>query len=109
MGVALGAHALTFAGLSGMGDLVLTCSGDASRNRRVGLALGRGRSMSEILGEMTQVAEGVKTAKVARQLAARLGVEAPITEAMYAIMHAGVPVGEAIRALLTRPTRSERD
>src|SRR5213078_3080340 len=73
IGVALGAHAQTFAGLSGMGDLVLTCSGDASRNRRVGLALGRGRSMSEILGEMTQVAEGVKTAKVAKQLADKLG------------------------------------
>ena len=109
MGVALGAHALTFAGLSGMGDLVLTCSGDASRNRRVGLALGRGRSMPDILGEMTQVAEGVKTAKVAKQLAGKLGVAAPITEAMYAIMHAGVPVREAIHALLTRPTRSERD
>ena len=109
MGVALGAHAQTFAGLSGMGDLVLTCSGDASRNRRVGLALGRGRSMPEILGEMTQVAEGVKTAKVAHQLAAKLGVAAPITEAMHAIMHAGVPVREAIHALLTRPTRSERD
>jgi glycerol-3-phosphate dehydrogenase (NAD(P)+) len=109
IGVALGAHAQTFAGLSGMGDLVLTCSGDTSRNRRVGLALGRGRTMSEILGETTQVAEGVKTAKVAKQLADKLGVAAPITEAMYAIMHAGVPVREAIDALLTRPTRSERD
>jgi glycerol-3-phosphate dehydrogenase (NAD(P)+) len=109
IGVALGAHAQTFAGLSGMGDLVLTCSGDTSRNRRVGLALGRGRTMSEILGETTQVAEGVKTAKVAKQLADKLGVSAPITEAMYAIMHAGVPVREAIDALLTRPTRSERD
>ena len=109
MGVALGAHAQTFAGLSGMGDLVLTCSGDASRNRRVGLALGRGRSMPDILGEMTQVAEGVKTAKVAHQLAGKLGVAAPITEAMYKIMHAGEPVLEAIEALLTRPTRSERD
>lgn len=109
IGVMLGAHAQTFAGLSGMGDLVLTCSGDASRNRRVGLALGRGRSMSDILGEMTQVAEGIKTAKVARQLADQLGVEAPITEAMYAIMHAGVPVREAINAMLTRPARSERD
>ena len=108
-GVALGAHAQTFAGLSGMGDLVLTCSGDASRNRRVGLALGRGKSMTEILGEMTQVAEGVKTTKVAKELAGTLGIEAPITEAMYAIMHAGVPVREAIQALLTRPIRSERD
>lgn len=109
MGVAMGAHAQTFAGLSGMGDLVLTCSGDASRNRRVGLALGRGRPIGEILAEMTQVAEGVKTAKVAHELAGRLGVEAPITEAMFKIMHRGVPVREAIHALLTRPTRSERD
>jgi glycerol-3-phosphate dehydrogenase (NAD(P)+) len=109
MGVALGAHALTFAGLSGMGDLVLTCSGDASRNRRVGLALGRGQAMAEILAEMTQVAEGVKTAKVAKQLADKLGVSAPITEAMYAIMHAGVPVPDAIEAMINRPTRSERD
>jgi glycerol-3-phosphate dehydrogenase (NAD(P)+) len=109
MGVALGAHAQTFAGLSGMGDLVLTCSGDASRNRRVGLALGRGRAMADILAETTQVAEGVKTAKVAHALAGKLDVSAPITEAMYAIMHAGVPVREAIHAMLTRPTRSERD
>jgi glycerol-3-phosphate dehydrogenase (NAD(P)+) len=109
IGVALGAHAQTFAGLSGMGDLVLTCSGDASRNRRVGLALGRGKAMAEILGEMKQVAEGVKTAKVAKVLAGKLGIAAPITDAMYAIMHAGVPVREAINSLLTRPTRSERD
>jgi glycerol-3-phosphate dehydrogenase (NAD(P)+) len=109
IGVALGAHAQTFSGLSGMGDLVLTCSGDASRNRRVGLALGRGKSMAEILGEMNQVAEGVKTSKVAKELAAKIGVSAPISDAMYAIMHGGVPVREAINSLLTRPTRSERD
>jgi len=109
VGVALGAHAQTFAGLSGMGDLVLTCSGDASRNRRVGLALGRGKTVAEILGEMNQVAEGVKTTKVAKELAAKLGIEAPITDTMYAIMHAGVPVREAIQQLMSRPTRSERD
>lgn len=109
IGVALGAHAQTFAGLSGMGDLVLTCSGDASRNRRVGLALGRGKSMTEILSEMTQVAEGVKTTRVAKQLAENIGVEAPIIDMMYSILHAGVPVRDAITQMLTRPTRSERD
>jgi glycerol-3-phosphate dehydrogenase (NAD(P)+) len=109
MGVALGAHALTFSGLSGVGDLVLTCSGDASRNRRVGLALGQGKKMPEILGEMRQVAEGVKTAKVAKQLAAKIGVEAPITDAMHAIIHEGVPVRDAITALLNRRPREERD
>ena len=109
IGIALGAHPQTFAGLSGMGDLVLTCSGDASRNRRVGLALGRGKSMPEILGEMKQVAEGVKTAKVAKALAAKIKIDAPIIDAMHAIIHEGVPVREAITMLLSRPARSERD
>lgn len=109
VGVALGANPMTFMGLSGMGDLVLTCSGDASRNRRVGLALGQGKKMPDILAEMRQVAEGVKTAKVAKQLAARLGVDAPIVDAMHAMIHEGVPVRDAIMRLLTRPTRSERD
>jgi glycerol-3-phosphate dehydrogenase (NAD(P)+) len=109
VGVAMGANPLTFSGLSGMGDLVLTCSGDASRNRRVGLALGQGKKMSEILAEMRQVAEGVKTAKVAKELAAKLGVDAPIIDAMYTIIHEGVPVRDAIMKLLTRAPRSERD
>ena len=109
IGIALGAHALTFSGLSGVGDLVLTCSGDASRNRRVGLALGQGKKMSEILGEMRQVAEGVKTAKVGKVLAEKLGVDAPITDAMHAIIHEGVPVRDAIGALMTRRPREERD
>jgi len=109
IGVALGAHPQTFAGLSGMGDLVLTCSGDASRNRRVGLALGRGRQMAEILAEMKQVAEGVKTAKVAHQLATKLGVEAPIMRVMHAAIHEGMPMREAVDALLARPVGIERD
>jgi glycerol-3-phosphate dehydrogenase (NAD(P)+) len=109
IGVALGANPLTFMGLSGMGDLVLTCSGDASRNRRVGLALGQGKKMADILGEMRQVAEGVKTAKVAKELAAKIGCDAPIIDAMYSIIHEGVPVRDAITRLLSRPTRSERD
>jgi len=109
IGVALGASPMTFAGLSGMGDLVLTCSGDASRNRRVGLALGQGKKMPDILGEMRQVAEGVKTAKVAKELTAKMNVDSPIVDAMYAIIHEGVPVRDAITRLLSRPTRSERD
>jgi glycerol-3-phosphate dehydrogenase (NAD(P)+) len=109
IGVALGAHAQTFAGLSGVGDLVLTCSGDASRNRRVGLALGQGKKMPDILAEMRQVAEGVKTAKVAKQLATKLGADAPITDTMHAIIHEGVPVRDAITRLMGRPARSERD
>src|SRR5262245_17840215 len=109
VGVAMGANPLTFAGLSGMGDLVLTCSGDASRNRRVGLALGQGKKMEDILADMRQVAEGVKTAKVAKELTAKIGVEAPIIDAMYAIIHGGKPVRDAITMLLSRPARSERD
>jgi glycerol-3-phosphate dehydrogenase (NAD(P)+) len=109
IGVALGANPLTFMGLSGMGDLVLTCSGDASRNRRVGLALGQGKKMAEILAEMRQVAEGVKTAKVAHELAARLHVDAPIMDVMHAALHEQLPVREAITFLLSRPAKGERD
>ena len=109
IGVALGAHALTFAGLSGMGDLVLTCSGDASRNRRVGLALGQGKTMDEILAGTQMVAEGVKTTKVAHALAAKIGVDAPIIDVMHAIIHEGVPVRDAIGKLLSRIPKGERD
>jgi glycerol-3-phosphate dehydrogenase (NAD(P)+) len=109
IGVTMGAHAQTFAGLSGMGDLVLTCAGDASRNRRVGIALGQGRTMAEILGEMRMVAEGVKTTKVAHELAARLGVPAPITDVMYSIVHEGAPARETMYRLMQRALRSERD
>ncbi|MGE0867599.1 MAG: NAD(P)H-dependent glycerol-3-phosphate dehydrogenase [Kofleriaceae bacterium] len=108
IGVALGAHAQTFAGLSGMGDLVLTCSGDASRNRQVGLALGQGKTMQDILIELKHVAEGVKTTRIAHQLAAKIGVDAPIIDAMNAIIHEGVPVRDAIMTMLSRPARSER-
>jgi glycerol-3-phosphate dehydrogenase (NAD(P)+) len=110
MGVALGAHALTFAGLSGMGDLVLTCSGDASRNRRVGLALGHGKTMVEIMADMKgSVAEGVKTTKVAHALAGKLGVPAPITAVMNAVIHEGAPAIEAITSLMSRALKAERD
>ncbi|MGE0546735.1 MAG: NAD(P)H-dependent glycerol-3-phosphate dehydrogenase [Kofleriaceae bacterium] len=108
IGVALGAHAQTFAGLSGMGDLVLTCSGDASRNRQVGLALGQGKTMEDILVELKHVAEGVKTTRIAHQLAAKIGVDAPIIDAMNAIIHEAVPVRAAIMTMLSRPARSER-
>ena len=109
VGVAMGAATATFAGLSGMGDLVLTCSSDTSRNRKVGLALGRGKTMQEILADMRMVAEGVKTTGVAWQLAQRLGVPAPITEVMYAIVHEGAPARAAMTRLASRSLRSERD
>ncbi len=109
LGVMLGAHPQTFAGLSGMGDLVLTCSGDSSRNRRVGLALGQGKKMADILADMKQVAEGVKTTKVAKALAEKLGCDAPIIDAMHAIIYEGVPVRDVMTRMLSRPPKMERD
>jgi glycerol-3-phosphate dehydrogenase (NAD(P)+) len=109
MGGAMGAVHGTFAGLSGMGDLVLTCSGDLSRNRRVGLALGAGKKLDEIISEMRMVAEGVKTTKVAHELAAKLGVSAPITDFMFKVLHQDLPAREAIVGLMTRPLKMERD
>jgi glycerol-3-phosphate dehydrogenase (NAD(P)+) len=109
MGIKQGANPLTFQGLSGTGDLVLTCSGDLSRNRQVGLALGRGQKLADVVAEMRMVAEGVKTTKVANDLAARLGVPAPITAAMYQVLYEDAPARDAMRALMSRSLRSERD
>ena len=109
LAVAAGANPLTMMGLAGMGDLVLTCTGNLSRNRRVGLALGEGRSLDDILQELGEVAEGVLTARSARALGHRLGIEMPITEQVYALLYEGKPVGEALRDLLARERRAERD
>lgn len=109
IGVALGADPLTFSGLSGMGDLVLTCSGDLSRNRRVGLALGSGKKLSDVIAEMRMVAEGVKTTRVARELAGNLGVDAPITEFMYRVMYEDWTPIKALGGLAKRELRPERD
>ncbi|MAQ17543.1 MAG: glycerol-3-phosphate dehydrogenase [Sandaracinus sp.] len=105
----LGADPLTLAGLSGMGDLVLTCTGDLSRNRRVGMGLGRGQKLAEILDELGMVAEGVKTAKSAHELATRRDVEMPITDEIHAILYEDKPAREALVALMTRPLKDERE
>ncbi|AKF06017.1 NAD(P)H-dependent glycerol-3-phosphate dehydrogenase [Sandaracinus amylolyticus] len=105
----MGAHPLTLAGLGGMGDLVLTCTGDLSRNRTVGLELGKGRKLDDILAGMTQVAEGVRTTKAAYALAQREGCEMPITDAMYRILYEGQSPLEATVELMTRRKRAERD
>ena len=99
---------MTLAGLAGMGDLVLTCTGDLSRNRRVGLGLGRGQTLPQILEDLGQVAEGVKTAKSARNLAKREGVEMPITAEVYAMLYEEKPVPDALRDLLGRERKAER-
>jgi glycerol-3-phosphate dehydrogenase (NAD(P)+) len=101
------ANPLTLAGLAGMGDLVLTCTGDLSRNRTVGIGLGQGKKIAEVLAGMSQVAEGVKTTKSARDLAERLGVEMPITQAIYRIIYEDVPAIEAMGELMLRAPKHE--
>jgi len=105
--VALGGRAETVAGLCGLGDLVLTCSSAQSRNMSVGLALGGGQTLAEALSGKLSVAEGVETAPALRQLVARLGVEAPICEAVASILAGESDVDEAIAGLLARPLKSE--
>ena len=109
LAVAMGGNPLTMMGLAGLGDLVLTCTGDLSRNRRVGLALGQGRTLPSILEELGEVAEGVITARSARGLAHRVGVEMPITEQVFALLHEGKPAMAALVDLLGRARRAERD
>jgi glycerol-3-phosphate dehydrogenase (NAD(P)+) len=103
-----GGNPLTLAGLAGMGDLVLTATGDLSRNRRVGLGLGRGQTLDAILEDLGQVAEGVVTARSARALAAQEGVEMPITEQIYAMLYEDKPVALALRDLMGRERKAER-
>ena len=108
LGVALGAQAETLAGLCGLGDLVLTCSSPQSRNMSVGLALGAGQTLEETLAGKLTVAEGVASAPAVRGLAARLGVEMPICDAVAAILAGEVSVDAAILGLLSRPLKSEQ-
>ena len=109
LGCALGAHPATFAGLSGMGDLVVTCASRLSRNHTVGERLGRGESIDQILKTMEQVAEGVWTCATARTLANKHGVEVPITEEVYAVIHEGKDPRAAVRDLMTREAKPERN
>jgi glycerol-3-phosphate dehydrogenase (NAD(P)+) len=108
LGVRLGAKPTTFLGLSGMGDLLLTCTGDLSRNRRVGLALGTGRQLEEIVEELGEVAEGVRTTRAACRLAERVGVELPIAEMVRRILDGEQTPLEAGHGLMTRQLGSER-
>ena len=105
--VAMGGNPLTMAGLAGLGDLVLTCTGELSRNRTVGFELGRGRSIDDILKEMKQVAEGVKTARSARDLALKVGVELPICQQVYKIAWEGGSPKAAVAELMGRTAKSE--
>jgi glycerol-3-phosphate dehydrogenase (NAD(P)+) len=107
LGRALGAREQTLTGLAGMGDLVLTCTGDLSRNRRLGLALGAGKTVEEGVAEIGQVVEGVKTAKEIWRLAHRLGVDMPISEQVHGIIHEGWDPYRSVRELLAREQKPE--
>jgi glycerol-3-phosphate dehydrogenase (NAD(P)+) len=107
LGVALGASAETFMGLSGIGDLVLTCTDDQSRNRRLGLALARGRTPADAAREIGFVVEGVYAARAVREVAQRLGVEMPICEVVHGLLYEGLTPEAAVAALMSRSIRPE--
>lgn len=109
LGMALGGRKETFFGLSGVGDLMVTCFSRHSRNRQFGERIGKGETPTAVLESLNTVAEGVPTSKAARQCIRRLGIEAPITEEIFSVLHEGKPPRESISCLLGRPPKSEND
>ena len=107
LGVAAGARQMTMAGLAGMGDLIATCSSSLSRNHQVGVLLSKGKTLPEIRSEMLNVAEGINTTAAARDMAAELGVEMPITEVTYRVLFEGMPVERAVSELMGRAPTPE--
>jgi glycerol-3-phosphate dehydrogenase (NAD(P)+) len=107
LGVALGAQKETFMGLAGLGDLVLTCTDNQSRNRRFGLALASGKSVADALAEIGQVVEGYKAARAVFKVAQREQVPMPIVEGLYRALYEGAPPADVVRALMTRPVKAE--
>lgn len=107
LGTALGGHPQTFAGLAGLGDLVVTCGSRRSRNRHVGEELGRGRTLAEVVGATSEVAEGIRTSRVTLDLAAAAGVEMPIVEQVVAVLYAGRTPSDALAALMHREAKHE--
>jgi len=109
LGVAMGGHARTFAGLAGMGDLIATCISPQSRNRYVGEQLGRGRTIAEITAEMHMVAEGVSTSRVVLELASEYGIELPIATEVFGVVHEGNTAQQAYRGLTRSMPGAEHD
>lgn len=109
LGVAMGGRPETFAGLAGMGDLIATCTSPQSRNRHVGLELGKGRSLDEIVGEMLMVAEGVKSAPTVMALGERYGIEMPITGDVYSVLQGGRTPRQVFRGLLKSTVGAENE
>ena len=107
LGIAMGGNAQTFSGLAGMGDLVLTCTGGLSRNRSLGVRLGKGEKLKEIMSGMKTVAEGVKTAKAARDLAKKYNVEMPIVDEVYQLLYEGKDPKLAVKDLMSRELKGE--
>lgn len=109
LGVALGAYPLTFAGLSGVGDLVLTSTGHLSRNRQAGIAVGKGESIQSFLERTKYTVEGLTTVRSAVSMAKRLSISMPISETVYRILYENVPVSHALTAIMSRQKRQERE
>ncbi|MGH1804479.1 NAD(P)H-dependent glycerol-3-phosphate dehydrogenase [Enterococcus gallinarum] len=109
LGVAMGANPLTFIGLSGVGDLIVTCTSVHSRNWRAGNLLGKGHSLDEVLENMGMIVEGVSTTKAARELAAALGVEMPITETIYSVLYEGKAIEKAAKEIMLRDGKEENE
>ena len=107
LGVALGGKPQTFMGLTGVGDLVLTCTDNQSRNRRAGIGLGQGKTVSQLLQEIGQEVEGVKTVRELYAMAKRVQVDMPITKQVYKVVYEGLPAKEAVVSLLTREPKAE--
>jgi len=107
LGEAMGGHRETFMGLAGIGDLILTCTDNQSRNRRTGLLLAQGKTLEQVHAEIGQAIEGIKTAKEAVNLAHRYNVEVPITEQVFRVLYENCPIEEAVHTLLSRKTSQE--
>ena len=109
LGIAMGGKKSTFSGLAGMGDLVATCSSSKSRNHHVGFQIGRGKSLEQIINEMNEVAEGVKTAKVVMELAKEYKIDMPIAEEIYKVLYEGNTVNDAFKGLINYEIGSEKE
>jgi len=107
LGVRMGANPLTFLGLSGLGDLVLTCTGELSRNRSVGVQLGEGKKIEDIIASTPMIAEGIKTSVAVKKLSEREGVEMPISEMVYRILHEGMNPEDGVKILMARSLKEE--
>jgi len=107
LGIKMGANPLTFSGLAGLGDLVLTCTGELSRNRTVGYKIGKGMTLEEATGDMKMVAEGVATSRAVYHLSKKIGVEMPITEHVYKMLYERLPAKEAVISLMSRGSKGE--